>query len=238
MMGNTEFVELIEFTTSDYLNQPLSEEEVQILQTEFKEKLEIIYGSNGRQSIKASQHVGYVVLPNHVISIRPKILEASFINMIRHALDLPKLMTEAFSVSEEVQRLKNYYDILVKFLLYLIEPLLQQGLYNSYGKYEENLMSVRGKILFKENLLRNYNRPDKVFCNYSELTADILENRIIKYTLFHLSKGHFFDDSVSVRIKNCYKRFDQVEIVPIHSDYFKSIQYTPLNEHYRPILRD
>jgi 5-methylcytosine-specific restriction enzyme subunit McrC len=156
--------------------------------------------------------------------------------MIRYALDLPKLMTEAFSVSEEVQRLKNYYDILVKFLLYLIEPLLQQGLYNSYGKYEENLMSVRGKILFKENLLRNYNRPDKVFCNYSELTADILENRIIKYTLFHLSKGHFFDDSVSVRIKNCYKRFDQVEIVPIHSDYFKSIQYTPLNEHYRPIL--
>ena len=108
-------------------------------------------------------------------------------------------------------------------------------MYNNYGKYEENLTSIRGKILFKENLFNNYNRPDKIFCNYSELTADVLENRIIKYTLFNLSQGHFFDDNISVRIRNCYKRFDQVEIVPIYSDYFKLIQYNPLNDHYRPI---
>ena len=156
--------------------------------------------------------------------------------MIRYALDLPQLKTEDFSASEEVRKQRNYYDILVLFLLHLIEPLLQQGLYNNYGKYDENLTAIRGKILFKENLLNNYNRPDKVFCNYSDLTADILENRIIKYTLFYLSQCHFFDDNLNLRIRNSYKRFDQVETVPIHADSFKSIQYNPLNEHYKSIV--
>ena len=231
---NIEFIEIREFTNSDYLNQILTEEEIQIVRTEFKEKLEVIFSSNGKQSIKASHYVGYIVLPNHIVSITPKIPAVTFISMIRYALDLPQLKTEVFSASEEVLKRRNYYDILVLFLLHLIDPLLQQGLYNNYAKYEET--SIRGKILFKENLFNNYNRPDKVFCNYSELTADILENRIIKYTLFYLSQCHFFDDNVSLRIRNSYKRFDQVETVPIHGGSFKSIQYNPLNEHYKPII--
>ena len=233
---NIEFIEIREFTTSDYLKQILTEEEIQIVQSEFKEKLEVIYSSNGKQSIKASHYVGYVVLPNHIVSITPKIPAVTFISMIRYALDLPQLMSEIFSASEEVRKQRNYYDILVLFLLHLIEPVLQQGLYNNYAKYEENLTSIRGKILFKENLFNNYNRPDKVFCNYSELTADILENRILKYTLFYLSQCHFFDDNVSLRIRNYLKRFDEVEIVPVHGDSFKTIQYNPLNEHYKPII--
>lgn len=82
-MTNIEFVDLREHTTSDHLKQILTEDETRILQTEFKEKLEVIYCSEGRQSIKAKQYVGY--LPNHIISIGPKIPEASFISMIRYA---------------------------------------------------------------------------------------------------------------------------------------------------------
>ena len=120
-MTNIKLIELDEHGTSDHLS--LTADETQILQTRFRNELDVVYNPDGTQSIKARQFIGYIVLPNHIISIEPKIPEASFINMIRYALKLPKLTTEIFFVSEEAQKYKNYYDILVKFLLHLVEPL-------------------------------------------------------------------------------------------------------------------
>ena len=111
------------------------------------------------------------------------------------------------------------------------------GLNIGYKIYDDNLSCIRGKILFKEHLTHNYNRNDKIFCSYSELTTDILENRIIKYTLYYLSQGYFLDDTINSKLLNYYNRLDQINLIPISSaDCFKLIEYTPLNEHYRPIL--
>jgi hypothetical protein len=78
IMGNTLgqcIYHNVEFAESNYLNLILTEEETQIVRAELKEKLEVVYSSDGRQSIKASHYIGYVVLPYHIISIRPKSLQ-------------------------------------------------------------------------------------------------------------------------------------------------------------------
>jgi len=139
-----------------------------------------------------------------------------------------------FELSEET----NYYDIIVVFFLKEIEKLLFRGLNTGYKIYDDNLSCVRGKILFKEHLNNNYNRNDKIFCSYSELTTDILENKIIKYTLYYLSQGYYLDNTIGSKLLNYYNRLDQINLLtPISlSDSFKLIEYTPLNEHYRPIL--
>ena len=156
----------------------------------------------GKQSIQTKEYVGYIILPHHIISIAPKIPQISFINMLKYAIGLGRVIPDYFELSEE----ENYYDIIVLFLLKELEKLLYQGLKTGYQVYEDNLSCIRGKILFKEHLTHNYNRNDKVFCSFSELTTDILENRIIKYTLYYLSQGYFLDDTIDSKLLNYYNR--------------------------------
>jgi 5-methylcytosine-specific restriction enzyme subunit McrC len=100
----------------------------------------------------------------------------------------------------------------------------------------ENINVVRGKILFKEHILTNLNRPDKVFCCFSELTPNIVENQIIKFTLFHLSRCTFIDNTLNSRLLTLYKKLDNVELKPQAANTFHYITYTPLNKHYQPVI--
>ena len=117
-----------------------------------------------------------------------------------------------------------------------VESIIKRDLYNYYIETNENLNVIRGKILFREHLSYNFDRSDKVFCSFSELTPDILENQIIKFTLFYLSRGDFIDDSINTRLFTLYKKLDNVELKPINRNVFNDINYTPLNEHYRPVI--
>jgi 5-methylcytosine-specific restriction enzyme subunit McrC len=234
-MTNFEIVNVTEFCKPERTLRKFTDEEIRIIQTEFNDKLELVYTRDGGHAIKTFQYVGYIVLPNHIISISAKISGISFINMVRYGLELLELKSEDFLVSDEKQ--PNYYDILVRFLLQELELILQRGLYTSYADYEDNLTSIRGKILFKEQILLNHNRGDRIFCGFSELTSDILENRVIKYTLFYLLQCHFIHDDIIAKLIEYYKRMDQVELMSVYADDFKSINYSSLNDHYRPILK-
>jgi 5-methylcytosine-specific restriction enzyme subunit McrC len=124
-------------------------EELNIIYDEFKNKIEVISKSNLRQRVKAKQHVGYVILPNHIIHIEPKIKGINFINMVRYALDLPEIKEEDLPATEN----RNFYDLLISFFLRMVESLIKRGLHNNYVEMHENINVVRGKILFKEHIV-------------------------------------------------------------------------------------
>ena len=227
-------IQLHEYDSLTILDKEIqfSEEEIRIIERDFRGKIDIFIRSGGKQEIKAKEYVGYIVLPNHVINIRTKISDVSFFNMIRYALRWPELNLDHIELLSE----NNYYDILVHFLLKELEQLFQRGLYSGYTNYDEKISRLRGKILFKEQIGLNYNRLDKIYCSYSEISLDIRENQIIKYTLYYLSKCYFIDYKINSLLINYYKRLDQVELVPVNKEMIESIEYTPLNEHYKIIL--
>ena len=89
-------------------------EELEILETEFSKYIQVIVGYTGKQLIHTQEYVGYIILPNHIISIVPKIPQISFINMLRYAIGLVKIIPDYFELAEEA----NYYDIIVLFFLW------------------------------------------------------------------------------------------------------------------------
>ena len=214
------------------LDIPFTDEEISILENDFYDKFELIFKHQGKIIIKTQHYVGYIILPSHIINIVPKIPKISFVNMVKYALQLPELNPEEFKISEE----NNYYDILVLFFFQQLEILIQRGLNTGYKIYEENLTKVKGKILFKENFYMNFNRPDKIFCSFSESSQDILENQIIKYVIYHLSQCYFIDESINSKLINYYNLLDSISLIPISLNNFSAIEYTPLNDHYRTIL--
>jgi 5-methylcytosine-specific restriction enzyme subunit McrC len=208
-----------------------TKEDIEILESKFLDKVEIILKRN-EDEIRTLEYVGYIVLPNNVIIIKPKIPHAGFLSMLGYALDFPELGQE----HPELTKGKNYYDILVRFLFLELEKILQRGVYTGYKNYDDNITCIRGKILFKEQLIVNHNRNDKIFCFFSESSPDITENRIIKYTLSYLSHCYFVDNTIDAELIRYYQRLDGVSLTPITKEQFRSIEYTPLNLHYKPIL--
>src|SRR5687768_16876279 len=108
---------LIKFTEYYKSPIPLKEderftiEELEILESRFPSQIQVISRYTGDQLIRTQEYVGYLILPNHIVSITPKIPQISFINVVRYALGLVELKSEYFELSEE----SNYYDILVLF---------------------------------------------------------------------------------------------------------------------------
>ena len=94
-------------------DERLSIEELEILETEFSKYIQIISGYTGKQVIQTQEYVGYIILPNHIVSITPKIPQISFINLLRYAIGLAKIIPDYFELSEEA----NYYDIILLFFL-------------------------------------------------------------------------------------------------------------------------
>lgn len=86
-------------------------EELNIIHEEFKNKIEVIPKSNERRTVKGKQYVGYIILPNHIINIEPKIKGINVFNMVKYAFDLLEIKEEDLPATENL----NFYDILVSF---------------------------------------------------------------------------------------------------------------------------
>ena len=182
--------------------------------------------------IKTFQFVGYIVLSDHILVISPKIPKISFINMIRYALSLEYNWESYSSLDKE----ENYYDLLVLIFLQELNKIIQKGLLKGYHTIEENKTFVKGKILFKENLSMNFNRPDKIYCTFDELSTDILENRIIKYVLQNLSQCYFKDVKINSELFQLNGYLNEITLQPFTKEIINLIEYTPNNQHYKIIL--
>ena len=183
--------------------------------------------------LKATEHVGTIILPGHIISIRPKISDANFMSMIIYALRLPEIGLESLPALAHL----DFFHITIRFLIDYLDDLLRRGVYKGYITKSENINCVKGKIAFKQHLLHNQGRNDKIFCSFSEITVDTLENRIIKFTLFYLLQFILIDNRTRLEILGFYKKFHMIgNLKSVTRNIFRSIIYTPLNDHYRTIL--
>lgn len=230
--SDVEQVDLIEHSLQP-VRIPFLPEELWIIENEFKGKIEVMPTFDGKHLIKTNEYVGVIVLPRHIIKIKPKISNANFMYMIMYALGLPEVNPERFLALEN----KDFYHILILFFLDEIGTLLQRGLYGSFNSKSDNVAYIRGKILFKEHLLHNQSRNDKIYCGFSELTLDNIENRIIKFTLFYLTQYILLDNDTKTEIGQYYRKFDKISLLKsISSGIFGSITYMVLNDHYQAIL--
>lgn len=139
---------------------------------------------------------------------------------------------------EELEYAKEpeIFELIVAKLLEKIEMLTRRGFSKAYVEEENNLYFQKGRILIEQNLRQNTCLKNRIFCRYSEFTCDTIENRILKYTLYHLSRVKLSSDILQKRVRQTIHFFDQVSFVIFYAKSFPKITYTRLNDHYRPII--
>lgn len=148
--------------------------------------------------LTAGYYVGAVWLENdnhHIAAtVAPKIENIDFMKMFADALSIP-LWSEYFAKCYGIQWDEDFIptqdlDAVFTPLLALayyktLLKAIEHGLKRGYRDYEENLRSIRGRIVVNENICQNVlpHRLERTFCHYSEFTEDIPENRILKKAL-------------------------------------------------------
>lgn len=205
------------------------------MSTEYKNQIDLIELGNGKCRIKTTQYVGTIVLPNHVIVINPKVQYLNFAYMLSYVHDLDPFQVEDFQYLEEKE--ETIFEYLVKNLLIRVEKLCKRGISKNYYEKEENLPFVKGKVLVRQNLLHNTLLKHRVFCSYSDFGSDNIENRLIKYTLYYLSKMKLQVKGLSRRARHLLHYFEPVTLdFHFSGGSLPRITYNRLSKHYQPLI--
>lgn len=206
------------------------------------------------------------IIPNRCAAVvLPKIEDIDFMEMFTYALQLGtpderQYFSKCYGIdidSPEIE-VKSELNIITPLIMLhfisLLEEITKNGLKKGYVTNECNLKSkIKGRILFSPHLSSNIipKKEDRAYCRFSEYTADIPENRLLKKALVFVQASIYkytaYSDSdgygklpVSVRINRLLSYFrgisDNVSISDVqkskanklYSSYTESIRLAKL----------
>ena len=178
---------------------------------------------------KASYVIGAQRINGEELVIQPKMRNIDFMKMFSICLssDLsPELFAKIYNIDLDAKPIKTKSNIsasltplLIVHFLMLMKRITSRGLRSDYVDYNENLKKVKGRIDIRNNERKNliYKRFDKVYCNYSERSFNIPENRLFKKTLLickrYINKmvQHDLYPELFTRINSCLSVFEGID---------------------------
>jgi 5-methylcytosine-specific restriction endonuclease McrBC regulatory subunit McrC len=187
-------------------------------------------GPGGRQ-LCSSQYVGIVEVGDVAIEIYPK-LDASLIEVGQQPLDdaMPTntvmrnllwmlevashrdLAEAATGHLEEVPT--SFFDLFAYLLGKNLLPELERGIPHSYLKFADDIRAIRGRIGLVEQITRNWNRFDRVFCSWDEFTPNTAINRLLKCACGFLAERVKYGEAARL-LTDCQTLLTEVEDVSV-----------------------
>ena len=116
------------------------------------------------------------------------------------------------------------------------EKYLKKGIKKSYIRKSENLNKYKGKLNFAEHIKHNLTNQSRFFVNYSELSLDIAENKILKTACLYLVKQTQIDNNKKI-LRRFLVELDDVSVSTNLEKDLQDVNINRLNSYYeRPLL--
>jgi 5-methylcytosine-specific restriction enzyme subunit McrC len=129
----------------------------------------------------------------------------------------------------------NPLQALVEHFATLVDVVLREGLLKRYIEQEENLHTLRGRLLFEQQLRNNLVSKNRIFCRFTTFDVDNPENRTILWTLLLLRRAGIWPDHLKQKLMAQTLHFGGVSVVPIRQRQWPPFTYDRLNERYREV---
>ncbi|MDP9237369.1 MAG: McrC family protein [Chloroflexota bacterium] len=183
-------------------------------------------------TLNPNQFVGVVVLPTQTtIRCRTKVPVASLFHMLSVAYDLPpEFRPDLTGYARE----DEIVEFVVRYFAGAVERQIENGLYRAYAEQEDNLAFVRGRIVFAEDIRRNYVLRHRIYCRFDEFTWDVIENQLIRQVV-HTLADWILPDQLRLRFARLDATLDEISPTSFVSDDIDRVQYHRLNESYRSL---
>lgn len=131
---------------------------------------------------------------------------------------------------------KDIYNLLARILINHLQILVKQGFYKEYIGNQENTSTIRGRINFPESINELTFKQAKMYCEFDELSYDILHNQIIKTTLFHLLNNPLIDKEIQEDIQKIYPYFHKIQKISLTNRIFHQVRVHRTNRQYGFLL--
>lgn len=191
------------------------------------ELMSITYKRGLEDVIKIKNYVGIIELNNGFqIEILPKVLLSTtedeeknkkktreiFLKMLRA---LKNTDSKMFNNAKLNYSKMNIYEIFISIYIGEASNLIKKGLKSSYISKEDNLNTIKGKLILKEQFNHNLLHKERMYCRYEEYIQNRSENKIIKATLLKLMKV----SNSAENIKQINKILPYFELVTPSTNY-------------------
>ena len=139
-------------------------------------------------------------------------------------------------VNVGIEECPSLSDLLVHVLLNATDNILKRGMTQGYSVFGEEIDGIKGKVNIGETLKLGQYRQGRIFCQYDELTSDILINQIIYSTLLDSAKIAGLSDENKDRIAKTLRRMPQTKRIQITEHTLKTVKLRRNNTHYKFVL--
>ncbi len=205
----------------------LSAEQAQLLNQHAGHYLSVQPGWIDNFILNAQQHTGTLVFENLHIHIEPKIPVDNLFYMLTYAYDLPRFRSDSapLAVSADI------FSFVVTIFLQHVQSLVRRGIYRAYVDYTDDPRHLRGRILLTQQLQKQPAVATRFHQHLNDYTADILENRILKYTLWLLSRVPQLDQQ-RLALRRSLSAFSDVTLTSLTPANCDQVVYQRLNIGY------
>jgi 5-methylcytosine-specific restriction enzyme subunit McrC len=138
--------------------------------------LEVLELARGLE-LRATSFVGRLVLGEVTVTIRPKLPDAPFLNLLRYAYGLRHLdLYDPVGYGSEKW---SFQDLLILQLAAEVAELLVRGVHREYERVQADLANPRGRIEFHRLVGMRYRSAAVLPCTHYPRTEDTLLNQVV-----------------------------------------------------------
>ncbi|MBW2139044.1 MAG: restriction endonuclease [Deltaproteobacteria bacterium] len=174
------------------------------------------------------------VSDDRLLQILPKVPIINLFRMLEYAYNLKSF--RFLDGTTGVDSLKDLFEHLVSVLVKRVLDRARKGLYRGYIREEQSLPYLRGRVLFVPSLRASMHGSARLECEYEEHTADLIDNRILAWTLFLLPRFGLKREDVRRQVGQAYRAISgMVKVARLDACDCMNLLYHRLNEDYRPM---
>ena len=166
------------------------------------------------------------------VLIRPKIGIPRLLSIACYAQGKIKFQPKDFNFEEELA----LPDVLARALASHALRAFSRGLLHGYRTEEESLHTVRGRIMFAEQIGRRFGAPLPVEVRYDDFTDDVLANRLVKAAAARLGNMTLRSNEARRDLRRIAAVLDNVSWEEFPPRAVPPVRFDRLNEHYRGVV--
>lgn len=142
----------------------------------------------GYRTVRVAQYCGIVTIGSRILEILPKVEDHGppdegrgiLLNLLRESQAFP--VFKHLAAGHQLRK-APLLEVFIAAFFEEVTAIIHGGLLKQYQTWEEDLALVRGRIVTTRQFTVHSNRPDRVACEFDELTADNVWNRFLKAAL-------------------------------------------------------
>ena len=189
------------------------------------------FKTDDRWRLTAQDWVGFLPLSRGVgVALRPKIALKRLFELLAVAYDLRTL--HFFDDLIEVDSVEGFYEQIAIILARRVLDRCRRGIYRTYQNRVGRLPYVRGKLQVAALMQQPWQSDPP--CLYSEQTADVAENQLLRWTLYSILRSGLCTERTQSTVRRAYRALQHsITLRPCTAEECLGRTYSRLNYDYR-----